>query len=203
MTTTLSTPKSSKEERECWTPASFFETLSFIVKRSIHPFDPIVENDSKTLILGSFPSIKSFDDSFYYAHPRNQFWPILSMLFDMPAGSKEERIELLKRTGIALWDVIAECERSNSSDTNLQACRPNDIPALLKNYPNIESILFTGKKAYTLYNRHYKSVTNLPLFLLPSPSPAYAAMPFEEKRRIWREIFLKLPGFDESQIRSF
>ncbi|WP_353662950.1 DNA-deoxyinosine glycosylase [Hydrogenimonas sp. SS33] len=153
-----------------------------------HPFDPIIDEDSKILILGSFPSLKSFEKAFYYAHPRNQFWPLLSDIFQKPASTKEERIALLKSAGIALWDVIAACERRNSADSNLKACEPNDIPALLQAYPNIGAIGFTGKKAESLFKRHFGKKVDLPTFLLPSPSPAYAALSYEEKLKRWRDI---------------
>jgi len=158
---------------------------------AVHPFPPIIDNDSKVLILGSFPSLKSFENNFYYAHPRNQFWPILSEIFEQPANTIEERIALLKEVRIALWDVVGYCERKNSSDSNLQACQPNDIPKLLDEYPNIEAILFTGRKAEELYNRYFGKQLKYPTFLLPSPSPAYAAMRFESKLKVWRDILFK------------
>jgi len=160
------------------------------MEKSLHPFAPIIDDDSKILILGSFPSIKSFEESFYYAHPRNQFWPILSAIYDMPAKSREERVALLKSAKIALWDVVAVCMRTNSADSNLKECEPNDIASLLREYPNIERILFTGKKACTLFGRYFAKEIDLPAELLPSPSPAYASMSLEEKLEVWREHLL-------------
>ena len=156
-----------------------------------HPFAPLIDETSKILILGSFPSLKSFENDFYYAHPRNQFWPILSDIFQKPAKTREERIALLKSAGIALWDVVGACERTNSADANLKACEPNDIPGLLRSHPNIRAVLCTGRKAETLFKRHLPRL-GLATFLLPSPSPAYAAMPYEEKRKRWRSILLPL-----------
>ena len=156
-----------------------------------HPFDPIVDEDSRILILGSFPSLKSFENDFYYAHPRNQFWPILSDIFQKPARTEKERIALLQSAGIALWDVVAACERTNSADTNLKKCECNDIPALLRKYPRIEAVLFTGRKAQQLFARCFPD-TGMPQYLLPSPSPAYAAMPYAQKVVKWREIFKKI-----------
>ncbi len=165
-------------------------------KPALHPFDPIVDDGSVVLILGSFPSLTSFDDNFYYAHPRNQFWPILSELFGMPTESVAQRRALLKRSGIALWDIVARCERSNSADSNLRSCVPNDIPGLLRRHPNISALLFTGKKAQSLYLKHFGRSIALPASLLPSPSPAYAAMSYERKVKRWREIlsgYIDLP----------
>ena len=158
------------------------------MKRYNHPFEPIVFDDSQTLVLGTFPSIVSFENDFYYAHKRNQFWRLLGDVFSMPIQTKEERIKLLKKHKIALWDVIASCERKNSSDTNLKKIEPNDIPKLLLEYPNIKRIAFTGKKAQLLYNKLY---SDLPVetYVLPSPSPAYAAMKYEEKLKRYREFF--------------
>jgi TDG/mug DNA glycosylase family protein len=173
-------PKSSKTDTS--------NTSSAAGSPAVHPFYPIIDEQSEILILGSFPSLKSFEKSFYYAHPRNQFWRLLSDIFHKPAATTEERIELLKSNGIALWDVIASCERKNSADSNLKACESNDIPALLQKYPNIKAIGFTGKKAESLFRRHFGDRVNLPTFLLPSPSPAYAALSYEEKLKRWRDI---------------
>jgi hypoxanthine-DNA glycosylase len=159
---------------------------------AVHPFSPIIDKSSKVLILGSFPSLKSFENNFYYAHSRNQFWLILSTIFKKPADTIEERIALLKVARIALWDVIGYCERKNSLDSNLKACQPNDIPKLLKEYPNIEAILFTGRKAEELYKRYFGKQLKYPTFLLPSPSPAYAVMRFESKLKVWRDILFKI-----------
>jgi len=177
-TTTLSMPKSSNTtpSKEAGPSPAF------------HPFDPIVDETSRILILGSFPSLKSFENNFYYAHPRNQFWLILSKIYGMPADTTEARLKLLKKNRIALWDVIKGCERTNSADSNLKACKPNDIDMLLRDYPNIKMIFFTGRKAQTLFKRFFPD-NLLPQYLLPSPSPAYAAMPFEDKLRVWRKMF--------------
>jgi len=158
---------------------------------AIHPFDPIIYKNSKILILGSFPSIKSFENNFYYAHPKNQFWPILSAIFKRSANTSKERLELLKISNIALWDLVESCSRKNSSDSNLKNIKPNDIISLLKNFPNIEAILFTGRKAEQLFKKHFSKRVDLPISLLPSPSPAYAVLSFEDKLKIWNDMILK------------
>ncbi len=155
--------------------------------RFYHPFEPIVFDNSEILILGSFPSIKSFENNFYYAHPKNQFWPIMGEIFKMPVGSVEEKIELLRKNKIALWDVAKSCERENSLDSNLKKCEVHDFKAFLKKYPNIKKIFFTGRKAQTLFKRHFKDI-DLPLILLPSPSPAYASMKKEDKLKKYKEL---------------
>jgi len=178
-----STPKSSKTTADgAGSPAR-------------HPFDPIVDEHSKILILGSFPSLKSFENHFYYAHPRNQFWPLLGDIFDRPVTTREEKVSLLKNAGIALWDVVEACERTNSADTNLRNCRCNDIPALLQTRPSIRAILFTGKRAQQLFERCFPEL-EIEKALLPSPSPAYASMSYSQKLLKWREIFKRLESID-------
>ncbi len=104
----------------------------------------------------------------------------------MPIDEEKEKIALLKKEKIGLWDIVASCERTNSSDTNLKNCTLCDIPTLLKEYPSIKQIAFTGQKALKLYEKEYKSL-HIKTIALPSPSPAYASMRFEEKARIYKE----------------
>ena len=151
-----------------------------------HPFDPIVFNDTKILILGSFPSIKSFENDFYYAHPRNQFWKILSNLTGYPADTKDQRIWLLKESKLGLWDMIRSCSRENSLDSSLEEEVVNDIPGLLEQYPSIEKIAFTGRKAQALFELNFDYL-EIERIYLPSPSPAYAKMTLEKKAEIYRE----------------
>ena len=151
-----------------------------------HPFDPIVFNDTKILILGSFPSIKSFENHFYYAHPRNQFWKILSTLTGYPANTKDQRIWLLKEAKLGLWDMIRSCSRENSLDSSLEEEEVNDIPALLERYPSIEKIAFTGRKAQVLFELNFDYLEIVRIYL-PSPSSAYAKMTIEKKAEIYRE----------------
>ena len=154
-----------------------------------HTIEPIIFPDSKVLILGSFPSIKSFEEGFYYAHPRNQFWSILTAIYNEPVQTKEDKIALCKKHNIALFDSAASLKRDakNSSDTNLKNIEVNDFEKLLAQYPNIKTILFTGKKAQQIFNKKYKHL-QIKKILLPSTSPAYASMKFEEKLAKYREV---------------
>jgi len=145
-----------------------------------HPFKPIVFKDTQILILGSFPSIKSFENNFYYGHPRNQFWKILEAVTGYPVNNRDQKIWLLKECRLGLWDMISSCQRDNSLDASLEDEVVNDIPALLSAYPTIEKIAFTGKKAQALFETHF-TYLEIERVYLPSPSPAYAAMRFEEK----------------------
>jgi hypoxanthine-DNA glycosylase len=164
---------------------------SFMPKEN-HPFEPIINQNSKILILGTFPSLDSFKYHFYYAHKRNQFWKILSEIFDVPLSDDKEKVDFLLKNYIALWDMVQSCERKNSADSNLKNIMPHDIPALLSQYPNIQKILFTGKKAEQIYMRYFKDL-EINTAVLPSPSPAYAAMSYFEKlKQYTNHIFSSL-----------
>ena len=150
-----------------------------------HPFKPIIFNDSRILILGSFPSIDSFKNSFYYAHKRNQFWKILSAITGYPINNIEQKIWLLKRSKIALWDMVKSCNRDNSLDSSLEDIEVNDIASLIEEYPTIEKIAFTGRLAERLYKIHYDYL-DIKTIYLPSPSTAYAKMSLLKKIEIYR-----------------
>ena len=151
-----------------------------------HPFQPIAFKESKILILGSFPSIDSFEKSFYYAHPRNQFWKILSELYAYPINNRDQKIWLLKESKIALWDMVESCSRDNSLDSALEEIEVNNIAEFLEEHPSIEKVAFTGRLAEKLFKMHFDHLETETLYL-PSPSSAYAKMSFEQKREIYRE----------------
>ena len=155
-----------------------------------HPFLPILDENTQILFLGSFPSIASFEQSFYYAHPRNAFWPIIEEIFDVRLKSNEAKKVFCLEKGIGLWDVIESCVRSNSSDTNLRNCIPNDFETLLRDYPNIRVLGFTGKKSFDLFQKYFKGL-DVEKVLLPSTSPAHAVMKKEEKTNIYKNFLDK------------
>lgn len=152
-----------------------------------HPFPPIIDEHTRVLFLGSFPSIASFEKSFYYAHPRNAFWPILEKIFNVTLTTKEAKKKFCLEKGIGLWDVIGSCERSNSSDANLRNCMTNDFETLLKTYPNIKAFGFTGKTSFDLFRKKYRGLEVVQI-LLPSTSPAHAAMKKEEKTTVYKKF---------------
>jgi len=154
-----------------------------------HPFEPIADSRSGVLILGSFPSIKSFENAFYYAHPRNQFWPIMEALFGERLPDRKSRRRFALRQGIAMWDVYASLIRAenNSSDANLTSLQPNDIAAFLAAHPSIRHVFCTGRKAFDGCRKHFPKLP-VPCTMLPSTSPAYAAMPFDKKLEAYRQI---------------
>lgn len=173
----------------------------------VHPFDPIINENTRVLFLGSFPSIASFEQAFYYAHPRNAFWPIIESIFGVKLETNDAKRTFCLEQGIGLWDVIGSCERSNSSDTNLANCVPNNFRVLLTRYPNIRAIGFTGKKSYDLFMKYYRDL-EVEKVLLPSTSPAHAAMKREEKERLYREFLDRVLGrfgnarFDGDPLRA-
>ena len=115
-----------------------------------HPFKPIIFKDTEVLILGSFPSIKSFENNFYYAHPRNQFWKILKAVTNYPVNNKDQKIWLLKESKFGLWDMIKNCSRDNSLDSSLEDEEVNDLATFLEENPTIKKLAFTGKKSQAL-----------------------------------------------------
>ena len=159
-----------------------------------HPFKPIIFEDSEILILGTFPSIKSFENDFYYGHPKNQFWKILALIFnENEPNSIEEKIKFLKKHKIALWDVICECvrEKGNSRDDNLKDIKPCPIEDLLKKYSNIKKVAITSRLGEKIIKKHFKhspfSILHSPLYL-PSPSPLNARIKLNEKAKIWKNL---------------
>ena len=152
-----------------------------------HPFQPLVFKDSKILILGSFPSIDSFEKSFYYAHPRNQFWKLLSKLSRYPINNRDQKMWLLKVSKIALWDMVKNCTRDNSLDSSLDDIEVNDLAGFLEEHPSIEKIAFTGRLAERLFKMNFDYLEIETLYL-PSPSSAYAKMSFEQKLEKYREL---------------
>jgi TDG/mug DNA glycosylase family protein len=158
-----------------------------------HPFKPIIFEKSEILILGTFPSIKSFENNFYYSHPQNQFWNILSIVFnDKRPKTIEEKINFLKKHKIALWDTICECRRKNknSRDDNLEILKPCDIENLLKQYTNIKKIAVTSRTAEKIikkYFKNYPSILQNPIYL-PSPSPLNARLNLQQKAKIWKKL---------------
>ncbi|RUM69754.1 MAG: DNA-deoxyinosine glycosylase [Sulfurovum sp.] len=151
-----------------------------------HPFQPIIYKDTETLILGSFPSIKSFENNFYYAHPSNAFWKILEAVTTYPVNNQDQKLWLLKESKFGLWDMVRECNRDNSLDSSLENEEVNDIAKFLEMHPNIKKLAFTGKKAEALFKIHFSQL-EIQTVYLPSPSSAYAKMPFEEKVKIYKE----------------
>ena len=151
-----------------------------------HPFEPICDKSSRILILGSFPSVKSREQSFYYGHPRNRFWSVLSGIYgEKTPLSVDERKAFLKEHGIALFDVIQSCEIVGSSDSSIKKARPNDIRSLIEG-TSIEKIITNGRLAHKLYEKHIAENVAIPEVCLPSTSPANAAFSLERLIEEWK-----------------
>lgn len=146
-----------------------------------HTLNPIYDKNSKVLILGSMPSIKSRELGFYYAHPKNRFWSTLEIVYNEKiSNSKEGKIRFLKKHGIALFDVLKSCEINSSSDNSIKNPVPNSLTDILDK-SKIKAIFTTGKKAYELYNKYLFDKTKMKAILLPSTSPANCPKDIEEK----------------------
>ena len=144
-----------------------------------HPLDPVWDQRSRVLILGTMPSPKSREAGFYYGHPRNRFWSVLAAVFseDVPMGT-EARKAFCLRHRIALWDVLASCEIQGASDSSIRQAVANPIDALLSQAP-IAAVFTTGQKAFKLYQKLCLPMTGKEAISLPSTSPANCAMSLE------------------------
>lgn len=154
----------------------------------IHPIEPIINKDSKILILGSFPSVKSRELNFFYMHPQNRFWKILNYLFkdDFYSADIDTKIKLCHKHKIALFDVIKSCTIIGSSDSTIENVIPNDINFLIKN-TNIKHIYCNGNKSYSLFLKYNKDIS-IPVSQMPSTSPANAKMSLDDLISKWQEI---------------
>lgn len=158
-----------------------------------HPIPPVWDTQSHTLILGSFPSVRSRESGFFYGHPQNRFWRVLAAVYDVPLPvTTEEKIALLHRQHLALWDVIASCEITGSADSTILAAVPNDLTAILAGAP-IRRIITNGKTADALYRRHLLPVTGREALSLPSTSPANARADLAMLTESWRILRAPCP----------
>ena len=157
--------------------------------QKISSFPPIANKDSKILILGSIPGVKSLEMQQYYAHPQNKFWKIICEIFSEEFTTNyQQRIEILEKHHIALWDVIDTCERKGSLDSEIRNEEANKIEELLQNFPNIKAIFCNGQKSHKNLQKILGKKFRLPIIVLPSTSPAYAGLKYEEKLLSWQEI---------------
>ena len=161
----------------------------------IQSFDPLIGKLPRVLILGSMPGVISLNQQQYYAHPRNQFWPIMSELLGIRwEHDYSKRIAQLKTQPLILWDVLRACQRAGSLDSAIAAndLIANDISGLLNSYPDISTIAFNGAAAEKYFRRlvqpHLAAGKQLKLVRLPSTSPANAAKSFQQKLLEWRLI---------------
>ncbi|MBE5803297.1 MAG: DNA-deoxyinosine glycosylase [Clostridiales bacterium] len=151
-----------------------------------HPFPPVADEQCRILILGSFPSVVSREEGFFYGHPRNRFWPMLAGIFyEETPLTVPDRKALLLRHHLALWDVIASCRIEGSADASVRDATPVDIRRVLKVAP-VERILCNGALAGRLYRRHLQPITGMEAIVLPSTSPANAAWNLPRLVAAWK-----------------
>lgn len=155
------------------------------MERVSHPIPPLFNEESRVLVLGSFPSVKSREGRFFYHHPQNRFWRVISSVFEEPVPvTIEEKRELLLRCKVAVWDVIQSCEITGSSDSSIRNVIPNDLGKVL-NHSKIQRIFANGSTSYQLYMKYIHPVTGMEIFKLPSTSPANAAYSLERLLKEW------------------
>lgn len=156
----------------------------------IHPIPPIYDDLSEILVLGSFPSVKSREGEFFYHHPRNRFWLVISTIYNEPVPiSIQDKKELLLRNRIAVWDVIESCEITGSADSSIKNVIANDITKILST-ANISKIYTNGNTAFALYQKYILPKTGREGIKLPSTSPANAGCKLEQLIEAWSCIRL-------------
>lgn len=167
------------------------------VIRVTHSFEPVYNENSRVLILGTFPSVKSRENNFYYGHPQNRFWKVLSVLTGEPLPmTVEDKKRLLLTHGIAVWDVVQECDIRGSSDSSIRNVVPADIRRILRE-ADIETIYANGEMALRLYQRYCQEDTGREIIKLPSTSPANAIYTLDRLLESWQEI-VRQPQKEES-----
>ncbi len=154
----------------------------------VHEIEPVFDERSRVLVLGTIPSPKSREAGFFYGNPRNRFWQVLATLFDEPlAQSIDERRDLLLRHRIALWDVLASCEIDGASDASIRNAQPNDLSRIFR-AADIRAVFATGAKAAKLYERFCASTYDIPCTALPSTSPANARASLDDLVEAYRAL---------------
>lgn len=150
-----------------------------------HPFAPVVDASATVLILGSFPSVKSRESGFYYGNAQNRFWRVMAFVVDEPVPkTTQEKEALLKRHGIALWDVAARCDIKGSGDATMKNVMLNDLTAVFR-VASIRAVFLNGRMAEKLYAKGKKQ-ENVPAIALPSTSPANASWTLEKLCAHWQ-----------------
>lgn len=155
-------------------------------------FYPIINNNSKVLILGSMPGIKSLNEQQYYAHQQNRFWKLMGIFCNcknLQNLNYQKKLQILLNNNFALWDIIEFCDREGSLDSNIQNEVPNDIPQLLNKYPNTKIICLNGNKAYTAFKKHFPMILRTyKCYKMPSTSPANARYNLEKLYDAWSKL---------------
>jgi hypoxanthine-DNA glycosylase len=159
------------------------------LSETLHGLPPVIARHTRLVLLGSFPGAASLAAGQYYAHPRNQFWPLLSALLDedLSALAYAQRLQRLRAHGLGLWDVIAECRREGSLDSAIRNAQYNDLASLRRRAPQLVAVAHNGGESARAM--HITGELGLQVYRLPSSSPAHASWSFERKLAAWREVF--------------
>jgi hypoxanthine-DNA glycosylase len=162
-----------------------------------HPFPAVIDSQSRILILGSVPSVKSVENNFYYMHPQNRFWRVLGALFgqNLYLSATDARKSFLLEHKIALYDSVEECDIQGSSDTKITNVVPADIPALMAK-SKIAKIFCNGAASYGYLMKFHPELETITL-KLPSTSPANAQFKFERLVELWEPVKTSLSAFSE------
>ena len=155
-------------------------------------FKPSIDKNSKILILGSMPGVKSLSEGQYYAHPQNRFWKVLGNICNVPKLYEYDydmKLKTLLENNIALWDTIKSCKRKGSLDSDIQNETPNNIKGLLKKYPNVKAIYLNGGKSYCAFNKYFPNIlASYNCYKMPSTSPANARYSLDKLISEWSLI---------------
>lgn len=157
-----------------------------------HTFDPVWDQQSEILILGTFPSVKSRENHFYYGHPQNRFWRLIAAIYEEAVPETvDEKKELILRHHLAVWDVIGQCDIIGSSDSSIRNVIPCDLTEMLSQ-SKIHTVIANGAKAYDLYQKYQLPDTGLKAHKLPSTSPANAAWSLQRLQEAWGGVLRKV-----------
>lgn len=154
----------------------------------VHPFGPLYNEESKILILGSLPSVKSREKQFFYGHPQNRFWPMLAKILGEPLPQTiEEKKSIVLKHHIAMWDTIYSCDIKGSSDASIKNVVPTDLKTVIRN-SQIKAVFCNGKTSGKYYKKYQEKELELPAKVMPSTSPANAAWTMDKLIEEWKEI---------------
>jgi hypoxanthine-DNA glycosylase len=167
----------------------------------IKSFPPIVNPQTRVLILGTMPGAASLAKGEYYAHKQNQFWKIIFHIFAHGTTPENftEKVTLMQNNQLGLWDVLQYCERQGSLDSNIKNPEENDLPGLLEQYPNIQKIIFNGQESHRLFHKKFGHLIRLEKHILPSTSPAHT-LKFEHKLAAWQKALTGLDIAPETRV---
>lgn len=154
----------------------------------VHPVEALFDKNSEVLILGTFPSVKSREDKFFYAHPKNRFWRVMARLCDSAVPETiDDKKRLMLNNNFALWDVIHSCDVEGSADSSIKNVVPNDISEILQ-HSKVSRIFVNGRKAESLYKKYIEPNTGIKAVCLPSTSPANASWSEDRLAEYWKQL---------------